>query len=505
MGQNDTEPGVILGKDSETGAEITLTQEARRLGVYVMGTTGTGKTTLLKRIAVQDMEAGAGLCVLDPHGDLTDELLALVPKWREPEVILFAPGDKKHQYEYPLGLNIFACDRSDPQQRDLVASTVISTLKKLFSYSWGPRMEDLLRSGILTLMDWEDSTFLDLWLLLALPDYRVYYTQTGKVTSSYLRKFWQVFSQYSPHDRAEIVGSSLNKIGRFLSNPVVRNIVSQPESAFDMREIMDTGKILFCNLAKGDLGEDNSSLFGAVLVNLILIAALQRRDVPPRERKLFHLIVDEYQSFATESFPTLQSEARKYAIDVIVAHQYRDQLDELNKGSTLNVANLLVLRVSGKDSFELASQFDNTPPEPEVKMEPVYRQVTAIDGKPIFVERKDPPTKTKQFHEVEQPQRLYSDVAAERANQLSLLPGLVALCRLLEEDKQHKKKRLVLVEHEIEIEPIEWEREPDFDQAERIREQSRARGRPRAEIEAMVDAKTERTLIFDEALPPARA
>lgn len=478
---------VVLGYEIGSKRGIDLSAAARRQGVYVIGTTGTGKTTLLKNIAYQDMVAGEGLCVLDPHGDMIDELLELVPANREQDVILFAPGDDD-QAEQPLGLNVFDCNRSDPRQVRRVTSTVIDTLRKLFFYSWGPRMEDLLRSSILTLMETDDTTLLDLWLLLASPQHRKRYTKEDPQTEqsslqdAYLRQFWDVqFRGYtkSPRDLIELVGSSLNKIGRFLADPHMRRIVAQPRSAFNMREVMDQRKILLVNLSKGDLGEDNSALLGAVLVNLILIAALTRRDTLSEERIPFHMIVDEYQSFATESFPTLQSEARKYGIDVVVAHQYRDQLDDLNKGSTLNVANFVVLQTSGIDAAHLALQFDNTPPAPDTVWETMRIPSERFDG---YYQR----------GELDKPvpgqRRTYSDMQAERANQLSGLDVLQAQCRLIVDRKLKK----YIIDIPFLTEPGDPER------ARAIRNNSLTLGMPRAEVEDLIETRIGQGLTFDD-------
>ena len=483
----------VLGQEIWSGRDIVLTSEARRQGVYVIGTTGTGKTTLLQNIAYQDMKAGEGLCVLDPHGDFIDELLLRVPPTRKDDVIVFAPGDKE-QVERPLGLNIFDCDRNDPQQVMRVVSTVMSTLYKLFAYSWGPRMEELLRRSILTLMKTPETTFLDLLLLLVSPEHRQHYTSglTDKEDAE-LRHFWEVQFPLVARDsraQAEVVGSSLNKIGRFLADPRMRRVISQPKRAFHMRQIMDEGKILLVNLSKGDLGEDNSALLGSVLVNLILIAALERREIPPAARRQFHLIVDEYQSFATESFPTLQSEARKYAIDVIVAHQYRDQLDDLNKGSTLNVANFVVMRVSGRDSFDLASQFDNTPPEPEVRMEPVYRfhSRDQATGEEYFTARQLTTGAGTQYHPVKQQPRPYSDVAAEKANQLSILANWRGTCRLVEGRD--------LREYTFDTDEALGEERPDI--AAYIRQRSAMMGISREKVDAAIERRIGEKLVFDE-------
>jgi hypothetical protein len=297
----------VLGRDIDSGQLVHLTASARRQGVYVIGTTGTGKTTLLQNIAYQDMadRDRPGLCVLDPHGDFIDELLLRVPPERVEDVVLFDPG-ADDQIEQPLGLNLLACDRTDPKQVYRVSSTVVDTLKKLFFYSWGPRMEDLLRHAVLSLLETENTTFLELLLLLASPKHRRQFTKD--LADPVLRHYWEVqFAAFERDKRVltEVVGSSLNKIGRFLVSPLIRNVIAQPNNAFNMRQIMDEGKILLVNLSKGDLGEDNSALLGAVLVNQVLIAALQRREIAPEKRRPFHLIVDEYQSFATESFPTL--------------------------------------------------------------------------------------------------------------------------------------------------------------------------------------------------------
>jgi hypothetical protein len=485
-----------LGHQLKTGNPVELTDEARRQGVYIVGTTGTGKTTLLQNIVYQDMLAGDGLCVLDPHGDFIDELLLRVPAARRDEVILFAPGDPD-QFEQPLGLNLLECQRDDPRQVRRVVSTVIDTLYKLFAYSWGPRMEDLLRNAILTLMEKPDTTLLDLWLLLASPDHRQQYT--SGLSDPYLQQYWDVqFAGYAKNQRdlVELVGSSLNKIGRFLADPLIRNIVAQPRSAFNLRQIMDEGKILLVNLSKGDLGEDNAALLGAVLVNLVLIAALQRREIAPRHRRRFHLIVDEYQSFATESFPTLQSEARKYGIDVMVAHQYRDQLDELNQGSTLNVANFIMMRVSGRDSLELASQFDNTPPPAEVRKEPLYVPYEDGSGRDlnIYTQYKADYSGESYYQEVEQPRRAYNDVQAETANQLSTLPNREAMCRLVEDNR--------LREYRVVTEPPAGQPNPDG--RSYIRRQSLARGRAKGEVEAAIRHLIGSELVFD-AIPEAEA
>jgi hypothetical protein len=353
---------ILLGEEVFSKEPVGLGAEDRKQGLYLVGLTGTGKTSLILNIAMQDIIQGDGLCVLDPHGDLTKEIMRRVPPEREEDVILFDPADDKR----PFGLNFFECSRpEDGMEQDRVCSEVMGTFWKLFAEFWGPRMADLLRNTILTFIANQGYTLAEVPRFLTDKDYRR--TFLPKVTNPQVRWYWQEFFDHkSARDQGEIIESSLNKVGRFLSNTLVRNIVGQSTSSFDMRKVMDEGKILLVNLSKGQLGEDNSSLLGSILVGKILIAALSRADIAEGERKPFHLIVDEYQSFATSSFPTLQSEARKYNIDTIVAHQYRDQLDEINRGSTLNVGSKVVFRVNGKDAADLAAEFNNTPPPPPI-------------------------------------------------------------------------------------------------------------------------------------------
>src|SRR5258706_3528485 len=431
--------------DNDAHAQLTLTDTARTLGSYIIGTTGTGKTSFLKSLILQDIVAGNGVSVLDPHGDLIDEVLACIPPKRISDVILFNPAD----LEYPFGLNLFACNRDDPRERDRVTSTVLDTLYKLFSASWGPRMEDLLRHSIHTLLYEPDSTFLELLLILTDPVKRAMLRKKACDEDLILRHFWeQQFPESywddktgawkNPSEQTELVGSSLNKIGRFLVNPLVRHIIAQPHNTINFREAMDTGKVILINLSKGDIGPDNSTFLGSVLVNQLLLAALSRRDILPQQRLPFYLYVDEYQNFATQSFPELQSEARKYRIVTTVAHQYRKQLDEQNRGSTLNVANLFVFRVSGVDALEMARQFDNTPEEVPDRFEPLHGEVekglfaryrTLGSDEPLYTSIPGDPTP-------------YSDVVLETANLLTTLPQHHAIIRILEGDKHLHQYRL---------------------------------------------------------------
>ena len=251
----------------------------------------------------------------------------------------------------------------------------------------------------------------------------------SQIDDPILTQFWDDLPKQS-RDRYELISSTLNKISPFITDRMMRNIIGQTKNTFNLQTIMDEGKILFVNLSKGDLGEDNSSLLGSVLVNLVLMAAFKRRSIPKEQRRPFHLIVDEFQNFANESFSVLQSEARKYAVDVVVAHQFRDQLPEELKGSTLNVGNLVVFRVTGRDGYALASQFDNTPPKPDTRTEPVYQEYN-YQGVDFLLETSLNTGEGKLYQEVELPRRPYSDVEAEMANLLSILPNYEAWCHLI--------------------------------------------------------------------------
>lgn len=457
---------LTLGKETENGTSITLSPSDRRQGTYIAGVNGTGKTVLLINTALSDARNGDGLCFLDPHGDATETLLKLMPENRKKDVILFDPSD----IDYPYGLNLFECqDINDPRLVDLVCSEIVGTFKKLYQDSWGPRLEDILRHSILTIVRNPGLTLLDLLLMLSSPIYRHKLLEGAK--DPLIKNYWEKIFPWEPKEVREWLASSYNKIGRFLANPLIRNIVSQSKSSFNIKDIMNQGKILLVNLAKGKIGEDNSSLLGSVLVGKILIAALSRAEIPEDQRRPFHLIVDEYHSFATESFPTLQSEARKFRIDTMVAHQYRDQLDFLNKGSTLNVGNFILFRITGKDSLELTLQFDNTPPEPDPEPEPVLHRTSQ---KGIFRTGD-----SSEFIMGEGKTRLYSDVSQEMANRLSNLPNYECWCKLIKDGE--------LVEYHIKTFPL-----PDKtnkDQAKEIKEAIKKLGKKRKEVEKIIKKK----------------
>lgn len=482
-----------LGLLAGDGSSVLVTPREREQGMYIIGTTGTGKSTLIRNMIYQDMHPNKreGLCLLDPHGDLIDDVLGLVPNERFEDVILFNPMDT----DDPIGLNLLACDRTNANEVRWVVSTVVGILHRLYEYSWGPRLQYVLTSSLETIMQFENTTFMELYFLISNKRFRKQIV--SKLQDPVLIEFWESFPVKPANLEYELTASTLNKIAPFITDKMMRNIICQTKSKLNFDDIMNVGKILLVNLSKGDLGELNSGLLGAVLVNMVLMAALRRRKTNPNDRKQFHLYVDEFQNFATESFAVLQSEARKYAVDLVVAHQYRDQLDDLNKGSTLNVGNLVVFRTTGIDGFELASQFDNTPPPPEKVMEPEYKPYKMTEtGEQLFSMPKSTLGIGNLYHEVERIRRTYADMQGEMANKLSILPNYRAWCRLIYDPKSRNvdNENPVLKQYELmtTIKDNKRSKEKKLEMANRIRKHSKKYGTPREIVEREIEARNPR-------------
>lgn len=346
-----------FGKTNFRGQErvFGIKRDDRRRHTYVIGKTGMGKTTLLSNMIIADINAGNGLAVVDPHGDLAEEILNFIPASRINDVVYFNPAD----IDYPIAFNVM--EHVDVKYRHLVASGLIGVFKKIWADSWGPRLEYLLRNTILGLLEYPDSTLLGVPRMLVDDDYRK--KVVSKITDPVVRTFWtDEFTKYSKQFTVEAISPIQNKVGQFLSSALVRNIVSQPHSSIDMRDIMDNRKIFIINLAKGRIGEDYSALLGAMLITKIQLAAMERVDIPEKERKDFYLYVDEFQNFATESFAGILSEARKYRLNIILAHQYIGQLEETVRDAIFgNVGTLICFRVGAADAEFL-----------EKEMEPVF-------------------------------------------------------------------------------------------------------------------------------------
>ena len=323
----------------------------RRRHMYVVGKTGMGKTTLLENMVLNDIYAGHGLGYVDPHGDTAEKILNYIPAHRINDVVYFNPSD----LDYPIGFNILETIR--PEQKHLVASGLMGVFKKIWPDVWSSRMEYILNNTILALLDFPGTTLLGINRLLADAEYRRRVVNNTK--DPVIKAFWQTeFAAYNDKYKQEAVAPIQNKIGQFLSASVIRNIVAQVKSKINIREIMDNKKIFIMNLSKGRIGEDNSRLLGGMLITKIQLSAMERVDTPENQRPDFFLYVDEFQNFATESFANILSEARKYRLDLIMAHQYMEQLEEEVLAAVIgNVGSLVTFRVGSTDAEILAKEF----------------------------------------------------------------------------------------------------------------------------------------------------
>ena len=294
----------------------------RRRHIYIVGKTGMGKTALLENMAIQDIQAGRGVGFIDPHGEAAEKLLDFIPKTRINDVVYFNPAD----IDYPISFNVM--ERVGLEHRHLVTSGLMGVFKKIWPDVWSARMEYILNNSILALLEYPNSTLLGVNRMLAEPEYRK--KVVDRVTDPVVKSFWvNEFARYAQRYEVEATAAIQNKVGQFISNPLIRNIIGQVSSKIDMRAIMDGGKILIANLSKGRIGEDNSRLLGALLITKLQLAAMSRVDIPEEERRDFYLYVDEFQNFATGSFVDILSEARKYRLSLTLANQYISQLEEM--------------------------------------------------------------------------------------------------------------------------------------------------------------------------------
>lgn len=323
----------------------------RRGHMYVIGKTGTGKSTLLENMISADIKIGNGLALIDPHGDLAENILNFIPEERINDVIYFNPAD----LEYPIPFN--PLETVHPDFHHLVTSGLISVFKKLWPEFWGPRLEHILRHSIFTLLEYPGSTLVDMPRLLTDQEFRKKMLES--VTNQQVRNFWLLeFEKYSAWLKSEATAPILNKVGQFLTSLPIRNIVGQKENTFKLRKVMDEGKILIVNLSKGKLGEDNCALLGSLMVTRIKLAALSRASIPEDTRKHFYLYVDEFHNFLTLSFADILSEARKYGLNLILAHQYIEQLDEKLRSAIFgNVGTIISFRVGAEDARYLFREF----------------------------------------------------------------------------------------------------------------------------------------------------
>jgi len=341
-------------------AETTFRNERKRFGiklddrrrhVYIVGKTGMGKSELLANMAIQDIQNGAGLAFVDPHGEIAERLLEFVPADRINDVIYFNPAD----LDFPIAFNVM--EKVDLEHRHLVASGLMGVFKKIWPDVWSARMEYILNNSILALLEYPGSTLLGINRMLADPEYRQ--KIVDKITDPVIRAFWLTeFARYTQRLEVEATAAIQNKVGQFISAPLIRNIIGQVQSSIDMRKAMDEGKILILNLSKGRVGEDTSRLLGALLITKLQLAAMSRIDTPEEKRRDFFLYVDEFQNFATESFTNILSEARKYRLALIVAHQYITQMEEPVRDAVFgNVGTIISFRVGAEDAEWLEREF----------------------------------------------------------------------------------------------------------------------------------------------------
>lgn len=325
--------------------------------VYVIGKTGMGKSTLLENMAVQDIKNGEGMAFIDPHGKTADLLLEYVPPERVKDVVYFAPFDT----DFPISFNVL--ESVDADKRHLVVSGLMSTFKKIWQDAWSARMEYILTNTLLALLEYPGATLLGVNRMLAEKDFRK--DVIDHVTDISVKNFWvKEFANYTERMAAEAVPAIQNKIGQFTANALIRNMIGQPTSSFNIRELMDNRKILIINLSKGKIGESNANLLGGMLITKIYLAAMSRADIPERTLKTmpnFYLFVDEFQSFANESFADILSEARKYKLNLTIAHQYIEQMEEEVRAAVFgNVGTMIIFRVGAYDAEVLEKEFAPT-------------------------------------------------------------------------------------------------------------------------------------------------
>ena len=349
--------GLYLGKSFYRGEErsVHMSLEDRRRHSYIVGKTGTGKSEYLKELILQDIEAGHGVCAIDPHGDFVEDILELMPPERAEDVIYFNPSD----LERPMGMNIMEAETED--QMHFVAGSVINLMYKLYDPHRtgiiGPRFEHAIRNAMLTIMSRPGATFVE--LVRVMTDAKLVEEYLPYVKDPMVKRYWtDQIAQTSDFHKSEVLDYIVSKFGRFVTNKTMRNIIGQPKSAFDFREAMDNKKIILCNLSKGILGEEDAKFLGLILVPKVLTAAMSRQNTAMENRPDFFLYVDEFQNFATEDFAVILSEARKYRLSLTVANQYISQIDEEVKNAVFgNVGTMVSFRIGVTDANFLQHEF----------------------------------------------------------------------------------------------------------------------------------------------------
>ena len=384
-------------------AETTFRNQRKKFGIklddrrrhfYVVGKTGMGKTELLKNMAIQDIREGKGVGFVDPHGETAEELLNFIPKERISDVVYFNPAD----LNFPIAFNVM--EKVDPEHRHLVASGLMGVFKKIWPDVWSARMEYILYNSLLALLEYPGSTILGVNRILADSDYRKDVVE--KIKDPVVKSFWiNEFARYTQRYEVEATAAIQNKIGQFISAPLIRNIVGQIETSFNIREVMDNEKILILNLSKGKIGEDASKLLGGLLITKLQLAAMGRVDIPEKKRKDFFLYVDEFQNFATESFVNILSEARKYRLSLILAHQYIAQMEETVRDAVFgNMGTLVTFRIGAEDAEYIEKELSPEFTAQDFVNLPKYQiylklMVDGVAGRPFSAETLTPFEKPK--------------------------------------------------------------------------------------------------------------
>lgn len=353
---SDHQKVTYIGKVDFRNKELTfgIKERDRTRHTYVIGKTGMGKSTLLENLAIQDIQNGEGVCVIDPHGSMAEKLLDHIPESRVKDVIYFAPFDGDN----PIGLNVL--EKVPAEKRHLVANGVMAAFKKLFKDQFSARMEYILNNIVLALLENDGQSLLGVNRMLTDKEYRKFIV--SNVTDPTVRDFWvNEYASYTDRFAAEAAPAIQNKVGQFVANPLIRNIIGQQRTSFDLREVMDKKKILLVNLSKGKVGEGNANLIGSLLITKIYLAAMSRADAGPYELENlppFYFYVDEFQNFANESFASILSEARKYNLALTVAHQYVEQMEDEVKAAVFgNVGTMIVFRVGATDAEIFEKEF----------------------------------------------------------------------------------------------------------------------------------------------------
>lgn len=352
----DASTFTLIGKTDfrNSQKEFGIKIEDRMRHMYIIGKSGSGKSTLQENMAYDDIQAGRGIVVIDPHGEFAEKMIAAVPEHRINDVVIIDPSDR----EFPVALNVLETDNEN--FKGMIASGFVSIFKKMFGNSWGPRLEYILRNTVLALLDTPGTTMLGIPRMLTDMQYRSMIVEN--IRDTVVRDYWTTeFAGMDAKMRAEAISPILNKVGQFLSTSTIRNIVGQPKSTIDIRKIMDEGKILIVNLCKGKIGEDNMRLLGSMIVTKVQLAAMSRADIEAYDRVPVIMYVDEFQNFATDSFAEILSEARKYALGLVIAHQYIAQLpDEVKDAVIGNVGTIVTFKIGAPDAKALQDEFAPT-------------------------------------------------------------------------------------------------------------------------------------------------